>query len=321
MEQQGISVEDEPVAGAMPQTDGERWLLLNPTSGTGDHTESVRRLATERGYRIEETTGRGHATDLARKAAANDVNLLAVAGGDGTLHEVVIGLADAEALDRTTVAVVPVGTENIFATNIGVRGPEHAFDVVETGARRRVDIGVADGEPFVMSCIAGLLADASVATSSEQKERFGSLAFVASGLKHAASFDGLHIDLTATSDGETVSWSGDALAALIGNSRRFVEEGGQAELEDGLLEVVVIERMPAGDIVAEAFAQRVLGRTTDHVFHTQASELRIRGADGDPIDFSLDGEPRSHDELRLRTRPFALRICVGPDYAVSPADS
>ena len=321
MEEQGISTADEPVAGAMPQTDGERWLILNPSSGTADHTEDVRRLAVERGYRVEETTGAGHATDLAREAAANDVNLLAVAGGDGTLHEAVVGLADAGGLDRTTVAVVPVGTENIFATNIGIRDAEHAFDVVETGARRRLDVGVADDEPFVMSCIAGLLADASVATSSEQKERFGSLAFVASGFKQAASFDGLHIDLTAISDGETVSWSGEALAALVGNSRRFVEEGGQAAMEDGLLEVVVIERMPPGDIVAEAFAQRVLGRTTDHVFHTQASQLSIEGADGDPIDFSLDGEPRSHDHLEIHARPLALRVCVGPAYAISPTES
>ncbi|MFD1512078.1 diacylglycerol/lipid kinase family protein [Halomarina rubra] len=318
MQETAISVADEAVGGAMPQTDGQRWLVLNPTSGSADHTDHVRSLAEERDYHVEETQGEGHATDLATIAADEGVNLLAVAGGDGTLHEVVAGLAAADALDRTTVAVVPVGTENIFATNIGIRDAEHAFDVVETGARRRVDVGMADGEPFVMSSIAGLVADASVSTSSELKERFGSLAFLANGVQEAASFDGLHIDLTAISNGEEVTWSGDALCALVGNSRRFVEEGGQADLEDGLLEVVVIEHMPAGSIVAEAFIQRVLGRTTDNVFHTQAAQLEISSTDGDPIGFSLDGESRYHDRLAIHTEPLALRVCVGPEYTVSP---
>jgi YegS/Rv2252/BmrU family lipid kinase len=313
-----ISVPDEPVAGAMPQTDGRRWLVLNPTSGTANHAEAVKELAEERDYHVRETARPGDAADIAREAAEEGVRLLAVAGGDGTLHEAVGGLVDADGLDGTTVAVVPTGTENIFATNVGVRSPEHAFEVVETGARRRVDVGMADGEPFVMSCIAGLVADASVSTSSELKERFGSLAFLVNGLQEAASFDGLHIDLVAHTDEGEERWSGDALCALVGNSRRFVEEGGQANLEDGLLEVVVIERMPAGDIVAEAFAQRVLGRTTDNVFHTQAAELDIGGLDGEPIEFSLDGESRSHDRLGIHTRPLALRVCVGPDYAVSP---
>lgn len=320
MSERTVPVDGEPVAGAMPQTDGQRWLVLNPTSGSADHTERVRTLADDRGYHVAETEGPGHAAELAERAAAEGVDLLAVAGGDGTLHEVVGGLDAADGLDQTTVAVVPVGTENIFATNVGIETPEQGFDAVETGARRRVDVGMAGDEPFVMSCIAGLVADASVSTSAELKERFGSLAFLVNGLQEAASFDGLHIDLTAYSNGEEERWSGDALCALVGNSRRFVEEGGQADLEDGLLEVVVIEQMPAGDIVAEAFAQRVLGRSTDNVFHTQASQLTIGALDDDPIEFSLDGESRTHDRLDIYTRPLSLRVCVGPDYDVAPTD-
>jgi len=308
------SVLDEPVAGAMPQTDGERRVVVNPTSGTANHTERVREIAAERGYRIEETERPGHATELAKAAAADDVCLLAVAGGDGTLHEVVHGLWEADALDRTTVAVVPVGTKNIFATNIGIQGIEHGFDVVETGARRRIDLGVAGGEPFALSCIAGLPADASVATTDELKERFGSLAFVVGGLQEVTRFDGLHIDLAAVADGEEVRWSGDALCVLVGNARRFVKEGGQADVEDGLFDVVIIEEMPTGDVVAEALIQRILGQSTEHVHHFRASDLTIERRDGGSIDFSLDGEPRMHDRLPLHVRHLTLRICVGPGY-------
>ncbi|WP_254537092.1 diacylglycerol/lipid kinase family protein [Halomarina litorea] len=298
-----------------PQADRERWLVLNPTSGTADHTDHVRALAEEHGYHVEETEWAGHAVDLAEIAAEEGADVVAAAGGDGTVHEVVQGLARTDALDTTTLAVVPTGTENIFASNLGIHDAEQAFGVVETGARRYLDVGVTDDdEPFVMSCIAGLPADASVGATDEMKERFGSLAFVISGIQEMATFDGLHIDLSLVVDGEERTWSGDALCTLVGNVRRFTGEGGQANIEDGRFEVVVIEQMPTSNVVAEGIAHRLLGQDTEHVHHFQASQVEIASREGDDIDFSLDGELRSHDGLYLHTYPTALRVCVGPDY-------
>lgn len=301
--------------GTTPQADGERRLVLNPTSGSADHTERIRTLASDRGYRIEETEYAGHAVDLAERAGADDVSVLAAAGGDGTIHEVVQGLERADALDRTTLAVVPAGTENIFASNLGIYGIEQAFGAVETGARRYVDVGLTEtGEPFVVSSIAGLPADASVAATDERKERFGSLAFVIEGIQQMATFESLHIDLSLVVDGQEHTWSGDALCALVGNVRRFAGEGGQANVEDGRFEVVVIEEMPTTNVVAEGLAHRVLGQNTEHVHHFQASQVEIAHLADEPLDFSLDGELRSHEDLRLHTRPAGLRTCVGPDY-------
>jgi YegS/Rv2252/BmrU family lipid kinase len=321
MRQAGETLVDEPIAGAMPQTDHGRWLVLNPVSGTADHADRVRELAEERGFRVEETERAGHATELARAAAADGATLIAVAGGDGTVHEVIDGLDRADAFDRTTLVPVPVGTANIVATNLGIGSVEQAFEVVETGARRRIDVGVADGKPFAMSCIAGLIADASINTSDDSKERFGSFAFVVEGLREMADFDGLHVDLTAVSNGEERRWSGEAVCVLVGNLRRFAKEGGQADVEDGHFEVVVIEQMPTVEMVAEAVAQRVLGESTENVFHVRASQLEIRAGDDETIDFSLDGEPYATSRLSLHTRPLALRVCVGPDYDPSPFDA
>lgn len=320
MEDAGETLGEEPIAGAMPQTDRKRTVVLNPVSGTADHAERVRELAVERGFRVEETERAGHASELARAAASNGATLIAAAGGDGTFHEVVDGLRSADAFDRTTVVPVPVGTENMVATNLGIRSIEEAFDVVETGARRRIDVGVADGKPFSLSCIAGLLADASIATSDELKEKFGSFAFVVAGLQEMTAFDGLHIDLRADADGAERRWSGEAVCVLVGNLRRFAKEGGQADVEDGCFEVVVIEQMPTTEMVAEAITQRVLGESTDNVFHVRARRLEIRAEDGETIDFSLDGEPYATSRLSLHTRPLALRVCVGPDYDPSPFD-
>lgn len=157
-------------------------------------------------------------------------------------------------------------------------------------------------------------AEVSVAASSELKERFGSLAFVAEGLRELSEFSGLHIELTAISNGEETTWAGEALCALVGNVRRFVNRGGQADVEDALFDVVIIEQMPPRDVLTEAIAHRVFGRDTEHVRHIHASQLTMRGLDGEPITFSLDGERCTHEELVLHTDPRSLTVCVGPTY-------
>lgn len=291
-----------------------QWVIINPTSGTTDHVNNIRQFADERNYTIQETTHEEHAVQLAQNAAANDVDRLAVAGGDGTLHEVVRGLVEASALGKVTLGVIPTGTENIFATNIGVASIEEGFDLLDHGERRRIDVGFAGGEPFVVSCIAGFPAEVSVAASSDLKERFGSLAFVVASLQELTEFEELQIEFTALSNGEETTWSREVLCVLVGNVRRFDNRGGQANVEDGLFEVVLIEQMPASDILAEATAQRVFGHDTEHMLHVQASQLKIRGLGSDPITFSLDGELNTHDKLVLFTDPQSLTVCVGPTY-------
>ncbi len=306
--------DDQNVPASTHSDENEQWVILNPTSGTEDHADDVRQFADERNYTIQETTHEEHAVQLAQDAAANDVDRLAIAGGDGTLHEVVRGLVEVSALGKVTLGVIPTGTENIFATNIGVASIKEGFDLLDHGERRRIDVGFAGGEPFVVSCIAGFPAEVSVAASSDLKERFGSLAFVVAGLQELTAFEGLNIDLTAISNGEETTWSGETLCVLVGNVLQFVNRGGQANVEDGHFDVVLIEQMPASDILAEATAQRVFGRDTEHVLHVQASQLEIRGRGSDPITFSLDGELNTHTELVLYADPQSLTVCVGSTY-------
>lgn len=296
----------------------EHRIILNPTSGTAAPIDEIRRVALDREYHIEETEHEGHAIELGKDAVSDGVDRLAVAGGDGTINEVVRGLVEANGLGEVTLGVIPAGTENLLATNLGIRGVEHGFEVLESGEQRQIDIGIAGDELFVTSCIAGLPADASVAASGELKQRFGSFAFVIAGVQQVAEFDGLHLDVSAISGREVVTWTGTALCVLIGNARRFVKQGGQANIEDGLFDVVIIEEMPTRNIVAELVAHRVLGRETEHVFHVQARQLEINGQDDDAIDFSLDGELNTYERLEAHTRPHALTVRVGPEYEPDP---
>ncbi len=298
---------------------GERRIIVNPESGTGDHVPEVRQLAENRGYSVRETTGTGHASELAEAAVADGIEVLAACGGDGTLREVIQGLVKADALDDVLVGVVPAGTANVVATDFGIEDIEAGFEVLDTGKVRNIDLGIADGEPFIKSCIAGLTADASAATTSDVKARFGPLAFVITGIQQAATFEALRVTVTATDeDGTERAWSGEALCVLVGNSRRFTNQLGQANVEDGLFDVTLVEEMPPGERMTEAIAQQLLGWDTEHVTRLKAKRLEIEG--DEPIDFSLDGEIHTHDRLDLRVRPGVLSMPVGPEYEPDPAE-
>lgn len=295
---------------------GSRTLVLNPVSGGGGHAEYVRRKARAKGFAVQETEGAEDGVRLAREAARDGVRELAVCGGDGTINEVLRGLYAEDHLGAVTLDVVPAGTANLLAGNLGIRDVDHGLSLTDKGSVRTVDVGLADGEPFLVSCIAGLPADASVAASGALKERFGTLAFVVTGIQEAMEFDGLHIELEARGGTETNTWEGDAFTVLVGNARRFIEEGGQANMEDGLFDVAVVERMPTGSLVAEAVTHRILGRGTEGVTHFQASEVDI--VSDSPIRFSRDGELAEHEALELSVTPTALDVRVGPSYTPDP---
>ncbi|WP_336337834.1 diacylglycerol/lipid kinase family protein [Haloarcula brevis] len=296
---------------------GSRRCILNPVSGDGEHADYVPRLMAARGFEVYETEAAGDAVEFGREAGRAKAAEVAVCGGDGTVNEVVRGLDDAGHLSDVTLSVVPAGTANLLAGTVGIRDVEHGVEIADTGTKRTVDVGVAGGEPFLVSCIAGLPADASVSTPGDLKERFGTLAFLLTGAQEALRFDGLDITIEAVGEDGPFTWSGEATCLLVGNARKFVAEGGQANMEDGLLDVAVVEQMPAGNLVAEAIGQRLLALDTDGVTHVRANEITVDGHDA-PLRFSRDGELSTHETLSLSVRERSLTLRVGPGYEPTP---
>ncbi|WP_336365217.1 diacylglycerol/lipid kinase family protein [Halalkalicoccus salilacus] len=289
-------------------------LVLNPVSGGGDHAERARRLAESSGLSVVETEHAGHGVELAKQAAADGVDLLAVCGGDGTIHEVIQGLVAAEALETVTLCVVPAGTVNILADGLGIRGMRHGFKLAESGETRRLDLGIANDEPFVISAVVGVPAEASASVSPGVKNRLGRLGFVIEGIQKARSSGGLRVEVEAISDGEEITWQGDALSVFAGNLRRFMEANERANAEDGTLEITIVEPLSGIDAIVETVARRLLHRETPHVTDLQSDRLEISALDDTQVRFSLDGEIRSGETVRISVRPRALSIRVGDEY-------
>lgn len=347
-----------PSDAAPPASDGDRILICNPTSGDGQHTAAVYDLAGEYDFTVHETTSAEDIVDKAARAAP-DASILAAAGGDGTLTRVVRGMDRADAFQDTQFGIVPTGTGNNFAGNVGIEGIGHAFEVIDSGARRRIDVGTvtasrADGSageaalagenggsdaaetggndgtgergasdehdevaiPFVNSCVGGLTAEASGETDPEDKSRLGVLAYVMTTLQRMTEYDGVRLHVEAA--GER-AWTGEAVMLMVGNGRRFPVEGRtQANMEDGLFDVAVVEEQPTIDLAGQAAVARLFGEETEHIDRFKSPALRVETLDG-PTEFSLDGEMVSADAVRMETRADALELPVGPDYEPDPA--
>ena len=251
----------------------------------------------------------------ARAAVKAGAELLLVWGGDGMVQrciDAVAGLGDVAA--RVTLAIIPAGTANLLATNLGIpHDLADALDIALSGRSRRIDLGIANGEHFAVMAGAGFDARMIDAADREAKTRLGSLAYVRTGASAIrAEPEPVHVLI----DGVTF-FEGPASCVLIGNVPRatgglLVFEG--AEPDDGLLD--------AGVVTADGAVQwlRVLGRVA---LHRGSGSPFVRTLQGHTVDvrferpaiYEIDGGTRPPtDELRFEVKPEAVSICV-PDGA------
>lgn len=307
-----------------------RVLVRNPHSGDRKRTLRAKELAEKRGFDVRDSTGPGKTLTLAREAADEGAEQVVACGGDGTLNEVVRGVDEADRLEQTVLGVVPAGTGNDFADNVGIRGVEHAFEMLDSGRERRLDVGMvqtSNGDedaderyrPFLNSCVCGLTAEASARTRPDLKKRLGVVAYVLSTLQHTRQFEGLQLDVRAGPNRDPV-WQGEAVMLLVGNGRRFPgEERRQANMEDGLMNVVILEDVPAIDFLSKGAADKLLRRGASHLTRVKVPHLVVDASK--PRQFSLDGEMVERRHLEANSRKGAMRFVVGEAYQPTPTET
>lgn len=298
----------------------QQIVIYNPGSGSGDHGDRIRRRVDELGYTLEATDCEGEAVTLAEAAVKAGFSTVVAAGGDGTVNEVVQGIDRAGAFGDVELGVLPLGTGNNFAKQIGIPDLDTAFAVLADGDRRRIDLGYASDRLFVNSCVAGLTADSSSETSSAMKSRFGVVAYVLTTLRTVSDFESLRLTVDIVDAGqETTAWRGDALCVLVGNGRRFPTSGtSQADMEDGLLDVVVIKDVSALDLMSDTVIERLLGRDSPSVKRFKTRSLDIMIDNPEATRFSLDGEIIRERDLSLTVCPRILTVAVGSTYDPDP---
>ena len=287
-------------------------VILNPSSGrerAAGQFELVSARLRDRYETVEiaVTAGDGDAERAARVAVGDGCATVFAAGGDGTLNEVLNGLAAENALSRTTIGIVPLGTGNDFAAALGIPAEiDAALDVLMQGRTLRVDIGEVNGRVFVNTSGGGFIAEVSVAVTPQLKTIAGRLAYLVGGAQALLEFDPVRATVALEPGGQRIGLGLYAFAVcnsrLIGGGRLIAPD---AVIDDGLLDVCLIEAMSALEFVA--LARKVAGG--DHV-----NDPRVRYVQASSARFELDREIRINTDGEV----FTARRC---EYRVRPKEA
>ncbi|MEV7181698.1 diacylglycerol kinase family protein [Kitasatospora sp. NPDC093679] len=304
-------------------------LLVNPVVARAAVVSEVRAVLAARGIAVASTVETA-AEDAGRSAAANALaagaTLLVVCGGDGT----VTACAGALAGTATTLAVVPCGTGNLLARNLGLpAAPGPALAAALDGAPRRLDLAEATGDGMdgaVVTAMAGMGLDAAVmaATGRRLKQRLGWPAYAVGAARHLRDRP---VRLTVRLDG-AAPFERRVRMAVVGNVGSL--QGGMrllpdAEPDDGVLDLVLLHpRGAAGWLAAVAALLTGRGRgRTERGPDGPFEHFRARSVDlvaDRPCPRELDGDPVPEGRgLRLGVRPGVLTVLAPAAPAAAPA--
>jgi diacylglycerol kinase (ATP) len=242
----------------------------------------------------------------ARRAVHAGADLLLIWGGDGTVQRCV----DATAGSGTVLAVLPAGTANLFASNLGIptdlRG---AVDVALRGTRRVLDTGICNGERFAVMAGAGVDAAMIRKADGRLKDRLGKIAYFWTGMKavrRRAQRVRVKVDGKPWFKGKASCVLFGSMGTLTGGMVAFPD----ASPDDGQLEV--------GVVTADGMAQwsRLLARITTRrpqrspfTHTTRARRVAVELAR--PTVYELDGGARrAVRRLQVRVDPGSITVCV-----------
>lgn len=229
------------------------YLIFNPTAGAGRSIkvlESVEKRLKEKDikYEIVTTEYKGHALELAKHAVGRGYAGIVSVGGDGTLLEVAEGLFGT----RETLGVIPAGTGNDFRQAIGVpKDPELALQIILDGYSMSVDMGLLNKEKCFLN-VAGTGFDVDVIKNTNRVRRFltGSAAYYLGIIMSIFGYKNAKVEITV--DGRTLERT--ILLIAIANGKCYaggLQIGPDARVNDGLFNIVIINRLPKWRILIE----------------------------------------------------------------------
>lgn len=286
-------------------------LLANPASGKGRFADAVDAVADRLAWGSFEVTtmvgaDAGESADLARSAVADGYDALVVMGGDGMVHlalEHVIGSA-------TTFGVVATGTGNDVSRALGITGrrPLESADVVLAGATRRIDVGRAGSTYFATVLAAGF--------DSRVSERANAMTWPSGQMRYnLATLAELRVFRPITYslllDGQPLEC--EAMLVAVGNCPSYgggIRVCHGAELDDGLLDVVVIK--PVSKLELVKVYPRLFKGT--HVTHPAYERHRVRS-----VRISAPSVVAYADGERVGALPLDVDVVPGALDVFAPA--
>ena len=280
-------------------------VIFNPKARSQRGGRVARFLLQNAGrFSLYATNHAGEARDLAKCFADDGEPVVIAAGGDGTLNEVVQGLAGSDSV----LGVLPAGTMNVFAREMGIPfdSLDKAMGIIDTGFIREVDLFEANGSPFMQMAGVGFDAQVIEETKWEMKKALGPLAYLVAAVKVLGEKPPKIEVVSADGRRET------GVAVLAGNGELY---GGQfkvfrnADNQDSMLDVLVYKE--AGyKLVLDSLRGLTFGGGIDMMASTAYFQTEAFTITSDrEVPLEVDGEwAGRHAEIDFKETDCRLRV-------------
>ena len=297
-------------------------VILNPAARDGKSDQVIEIVGSSAA--IWTTKDKGDGTTMARRAVAEGFGTVIAAGGDGTLNEVVNGLAAAS--QGVVCGILPLGTGNDFARTIGMPlEPDLAWKAILERRLQKVDVVALERERserwFINMAVGGAIDQIHDKLTDDIKERWGPFAYLRAGAEAMSTLlaeMGPHRVELRLDDGDPIQL--DAWSVAVANGRTVgggIPVAPLAEVSDGLLDVVVVRGVRGVEmakIAALVMMGKHLGDGTEvddaTTFFRRARSIEVSAVPTMP--FTTDGEVSRGDVSFFTAHPGALEMIFCP---------
>ncbi|WP_458414896.1 diacylglycerol kinase [Schinkia sp. CFF1] len=267
-------------------------IIYNPTAGRElfkRHIPEVLMKLEAAGYETSchATKAAGDATVASSLAANRGFDVVIAAGGDGTINEVINGLAEHEV--RPKLGIIPVGTTNDFARAIKANGSiDKAVDIIARGHTKKIDIGKMNDQYFINIAGGGRLTELTYEVPSKLKTVLGQLAYYIKGVEMLPTLKPTPVKI----DYDGKLFEGEVMLFLIANTNSvggFERLAPRADLDDGLFDFLILKKANMADFLRLAtLVLRGEHLNDDLVIYTKANRIKVTS--DEKVQLNLDGE-------------------------------
>lgn len=298
-------------------------IIYNPTSGR----EAIRRdlvdildVYEQAGYETSAfatTPEENSAMNEATRAAKAGFDLIIAAGGDGTINEVVNGIAPLE--HRPMMAIIPAGTTNDYARALRIprEDPLAAARVILKGRAAKMDIGQSNDSYFINIAAGGSLSELTYSVPSKLKSMYGYLAYVVKGAEMLTSIKPMDLHIKYD-DGEFKGKSAMFFLALTNSVGGFEQIVPDAKLDDGKFTLLIVKTTKFAEIL-NLITEVLKGKhiNNPNLIYAKSERVEVSSLKNDKIMINLDGEYGGDAPVTFINHKQHIKIVANIDAAAS----
>ena len=292
-------------------------FFINPISGTTSKLHLEKKVIkkcneNDVGFEILFTAKDGNYSFLRDKIHGENITDIVICGGDGSLRSIIAAILNI----KVNVGIIPLGSGNGLAFTAKIpRQINKAFDIVFQGKNQCIDAFLVNGSLSCMLCGIGL--DAQVAYDFSLQKKRGLSTYIQQTFKNFISAKAYSFEVKT----DKTKFKAEAYFICIANSNQFGNNfkiAPEANLSDGLLDVIVVKKMSKPKIVWSVFKQMQSGKISDvkekdfhqkDILYFQTKNIEITNSQMAPL--HIDGDHTgTYKELRIEVLPSALNLLV-----------